>query len=151
MSVLSTLDPKVAALIELHEGRVPHAYEDSLGYITIGIGHLIDKRKGGSLPDEFIDALLYHDIEAHGRPLFEALPWAENLDPVRKAVLIDMAFNLGVNGLLKWPIFLSQVKAGQYEDASRNMLGTKWAGQVKTRAKRLAQMMLTGEWPPELA
>lgn len=33
------------------EGNVPYAYSDSLGYLTIGVGFLIDKRKGGRLPE----------------------------------------------------------------------------------------------------
>src|SRR3546814_2848207 len=44
------------------EGRIPHAYQDSLGYWTIGVGRLIDKRKGGRLTNVDIDMLLANDI-----------------------------------------------------------------------------------------
>lgn len=138
-------------LIALHEGRVPYAYQDSLGYWTIGIGHLIDRRKGGRLPEEIIDALFSHDLHAHAQPLHTALPWLERLDDVRRAVLIDMAFNLGVAGLLSFRVTLECVRVGAYSEAARNMLRSRWASQVKTRAVRLARMMQTGEWPPELA
>lgn len=134
-------------LIELHEGRVPHAYQDSLGYWTIGVGHLIDKRKGGKLPDSIIDILLEHDIHEHRKEMLAALPWANQLDEVRQAVLTDMAFNLGVNGLLGFKNTLESVRLGLYHKAAGQMLQSKWATQVGQRANRLAVMMETGKWP----
>ena len=142
----------IKALLELHEGRVAHAYPDSLGYLTIGIGHLIDKRKGGKLPEHIIDLLFEHDLAEHKRLLDAALPWAANLDEVRYAVLMDMTFNMGPepfdgDGIRDWPIFVRQVRDAQYRAAAQNMRSTLWAKQVKGRAERLATMMETGEWP----
>ena len=51
------------AWLKKEEGVVKHAYQDHLGYWTIGVGRLIDKRKGGGLSDEEIDYLLGNDIE----------------------------------------------------------------------------------------
>ncbi len=136
----------VRELIALHEGRVAHAYEDSLGYLTIGIGHLIDQRKGGRLPDSIIDALFEHDLHEHTNELFAHLPWARELDPVRQAVLIDMFFNMR-RGLLGFKETLRHFEAGRWEAAADAMLDSKWAQQVKTRATRLATMVRTGEWP----
>lgn len=136
----------VRELISLHEGRVPHAYEDSLGYLTIGIGHLIDQRKGGRLPDAIIDALFEHDLREHANELFAHLPWARNLDPVRQAVLIDMYFNLR-RALLGFKETLRHLEAGRWDAAADAMLDSKWAKQVKTRATRLASMVRTGQWP----
>lgn len=138
---------KLRRLLSEHEGRVPHAYQDSLGYWTIGVGHLIDKRKGGKLPEPIIDALLDYDIQEHTLPLYEALPWMSRLDDVRQAVLCDMAFNLGVAGLLKWKNTLADVEHGRYAQAAAKMRGSLWARQVKNRAVRLSKMMETGEWP----
>jgi lysozyme len=134
-------------LITLHEDRVPHAYQDSLGYWTIGVGHLIDPRKGGRLPETLIDALLDYDIAEKKRELFAALPWVPYLDPVRQAVLVDMYFNLGPQ-FLKWKVTLGYVEAGRYREAAAEMRNSQpWASQVKTRAERLAVMMETGRWP----
>lgn len=138
---------KLHRLIERHEGRVHHAYEDSLGYLTIGVGHLIDRRKGGKLPDPIVDILLEHDIQEHKKDMLAALPWANDLDEVRQAVLVDMAFNLGVNGLLGFKNTLESVRTGQYTKAAGQMLQSKWAKQVGSRATRLAMMMETGVWP----
>lgn len=136
----------VRQLIELHEGRVAHAYLDSLGYLTIGIGHLIDERKGGRLPDSIIDALFEHDLHEHANELFALLPWVRNLDPVRQAVLIDMHFNLR-RGLLGFKETLGHFEAGRWDAAADAMLDSRWATQVKSRATRLAAMVRTGEWP----
>ena len=137
-------------MLSLHEGRVPYAYKDSLGYWTIGVGHLIDKAKGGRLPESIIDALLDHDIEEHTAELLKYEQWIASLDEVRQAVLYDMAFNLGVAGLRGFVRTLNAVKAGNYTDAATFMLQSKWAMQVKSRATRLAEMMNTGQWPKEI-
>lgn len=44
-------------LIEAHEGRVLHAYRDSLGFWTVGVGRLIDARKGAKLPAYIVEQL----------------------------------------------------------------------------------------------
>ena len=139
-------------LLILHEGRVPHAYTDSLGYLTIGVGHLIDKRKGGRLPDHIIELLLDHDIKEHSQALLRVQPWVAGLDPIRQAVMFDMTFNLGIepfdgDGFKDWPMFVNQVRTGQYTAAAANMLSTLWAKQIGKRAARLAEMMRTGTWP----
>lgn len=147
---MPTYDDRVRALLERHEGRVRSAYKDSLGYLTIGIGHLIDSRRGGVLPDHIIDALFEHDLHSHEKDLFANAPWVAQLDDVRRAVLTDMAFNMGGSFLKKWPNFVSQVRSGDYEKAADNMRHSQWAEQVKLRATRLAGMMETGKWPTDL-
>lgn len=111
---------------------------------------MIDRRKGGRLPDNVIDLLLQHDIAEHGKHLEAAAPWVTGLDEVRRAVLNDMAFNLGVAGLLGFRNTLQAVKDGRYEEAAEGMMASRWAKQVKGRAVRLATMMRTGQWPPEI-
>jgi lysozyme len=139
--------PDLFALLKLHEGCVDHAYQDSLGFWTIGVGHLIDVRKGGSIPPHIIDGLLSWDVEEKKRGLFLRIPWAAKLDFTRQCVLVDMAFNLGVDGLMLFRNMLTHVQCGRYEAAAEAMLDSKWATQVKTRAVRLAKMMETGVWP----
>jgi lysozyme len=136
----------VRDLISKHEGRVEYAYQDSLGYWTIGVGHLIDKRRGGAIPESIIDALLDYDIDAVKAELFKELPDVAKLDEVRQAVLIDMAFNLGVSGLLGFHNFLLAVHKADYAAASVDMLNSRWATQVGHRAIELSHMMKTGEW-----
>jgi lysozyme len=147
---------KVADLVERHEGRIPYVYKDSLGFDTIGVGHLVDRRKGGKLPDHIITALRDWDVAQAEEELAKALPWSQHLDDVRYAVLVDMVFNLGIepfdhDGFKDWPRFVEQVRVGNYTAAAANLRTTQpWASQVKDRATRLADMMGTGDWPEGL-
>ncbi len=128
------------------EGTVLYAYADSLGYLTIGTGRLIDKRRGGGISQTEADYLLDNDIRQKRAQVIARWPWVESLDPVRQAVLVNMAFQLGVDGLATFVNTLGLVKAGNYAAASTNMLASKWAQQTPARAQRLAKQMQTGVW-----
>lgn len=128
------------------EGTVPHAYQDSLGYWTIGVGRLIDARKGGGLSPDEIDYLLNNDIEEKTAYVLTAFPWASKLSEPRLAVLINMAFQMGIHGLLQFKRMLGSVEDGQYGEAAVEMLDSKWAKQTPARAMRLAVQMETDEW-----
>lgn len=141
---------KLSALIELDEGRVPYVYKDSLGYATIGVGFLVDKAAGGRIPDEVIDFWLAYEIKERGKQLLRALPWAAHLDDVRLAVLIDLAYNVGVEGVQRFVKTLTLMKTGAFVEAADEILRSKWARQVGKRADRLSMMLRTGRWPSEV-
>lgn len=117
-------------------------YRDTVGKLTIGIGRNLDD-VGISREEAY--ALLDNDIAAAMAPLM-ALPWFNALDEVRRAVLIDMCFNMGWRVLSTFKVTLAAIEAGDYMRAVANMLQSKWAGQVGPRAVRLAKMMETGQW-----
>lgn len=133
-------DKLISELIR-DEGEVLHAYQDSLGYWTIGVGHLIDKRKGGKISKAASRFMLAEDIDEKMSEPDKALPWWRELSDVRQRVLINMAFNLGIGGLMGFLNTLKAVKEGRYKDAARGMLASRWRTQVGDRAKRLADMM----------
>jgi lysozyme len=126
------------------EGVKRFAYQDSLGFWTIGVGRLVDSRKGGGLSDAEIDLLLANDIAALRAQLDRAIPWWRGLDPVRGRVIENMAFNLGCAGLLGFPRMLEAVRTGDWRSAAAAMLASRWAGEVGPRADRLAQLIRTG-------
>ena len=128
------------------EGVVNHAYQDSLGFTTIGCGRLIDSRRSGGLRDSEVDFLLNNDIEEKTAQVLAALPWASKLSEPRLGVLLNMAFQMGLRGLLGFKRALGSIEDGQYKEAAIYMLDSAWAEQTPERAKRLAKQMLTGEW-----
>lgn len=128
------------------EGEVLSEYKDHLGYSTIGVGRLIDKRKGGGITTEEAAYLLGNDVDKVTAQLNKRLPWWTKLDEARQGVLVNMAFQMGVDGLLGFKNTLNMIKAGQYESAARGMLQSKWAQQTPSRAKRMAEQMRTGVW-----
>lgn len=128
------------------EGEVLHAYKDSLGYLTIGVGRLIDPAKGGGISHAESEMLLANDIAAKTIELNAKLPWIVEIDSTRRAALTNMAFNLGVDGLLKFGHTLALIRAGNWDMAADAMLNSLWAQQVGPRAKRLSEQIRTGEW-----
>ena len=139
---------KLTAQLRSDEGIKATAYQDHLGFLTIGVGRLIDSRKPGAglRPDE-IDYLLKNDIEDRVQALTKALPMLfPKLDEARQGVLVNMAFQLGTSGLLGFKSTLALIAAGKYTEAAEQMLKSKWATQTPARAKRLAEQMKTGEW-----
>lgn len=133
--------------LRLHEGERLRPYRCSAGKLTIGVGRNLEDR---GITREESAMLLANDIAAVDAELVRRLPWVTQLDPVRRRVLIDMAFNLGMGGLMEFRRTLAAVAEGRYQHAAGMMLESRWASQVGERAQRLARMMLTGKDPQEL-
>jgi lysozyme len=131
-------------LITKHEGTRSFPYTDTVGKITIGVGRNLSYN--GLRADE-IALLLQNDIEAATANCKASFPWFGKLDDVRQAVLVDMAFNIGIGSLSGFHETLQAVEAGQYEAAANLMLQSFWASQVPIRALEDATMMRNGEWP----
>lgn len=142
----SSAPTKLQKQLERDEGKVAYAYQDSLGYWTIGIGHLIDHRKGGFIPDEVITILFDLDRANVDAALEANLPWVKNLDEARRGVLQNMCFQMGIGGLLKFKNTLALIKAGEYDKAADGMANSLWAKQTPSRSRRLQKQMRTGEW-----
>jgi lysozyme len=129
------------------EGVRPCVYKDSLGFDTLGVGRLVDSRKpGAGLRSDEITYLLNNDIDDRIAALMKALPWFQNLDDARQGVLLNMAFQLGTEGLLEFKQTLAAVEGGRYDEAAFHMQQSKWAQQTPARAKRLAEQMRSGLW-----
>jgi lysozyme len=138
------LDKLKAELIR-DEGVVPHAYQDHLGYWTIGVGRLVDKRKGGGLSDEEIAVLLDNDIRRKSSDLDGAVPWWRDLDPVRQRVLVNLCFQLGISGLLGFKNTLAALQRGDYKAAADGLRASKLYQQTPARTERRARMIETGQ------
>jgi len=147
--------------LQRDEGCRLHAYRDTEGFLTIGFGHNLDAdpalrdrlaaQCGGDPAQIVIDRataerLLDNDIAVAEDALYEALPWARTLDGPRRGVLINMAFNCGIGGLLGFRKMLAACQWGDWSTAAAEMLDSKWARQVGPRATRLAAQMREGVW-----
>lgn len=133
--------------LRLHEGERLKPYRCTAGKLTIGVGRNLEDR-GITAAESAM--LLGNDIDGHWRELVKALPWVTQLDEVRARVLLDMAFNLGLAGLLGFKNTLATIRAGDYGKTAALMLDSQWAKQVGGRAQRLSRMMSTGRDPQEL-
>lgn len=120
--------------LRVHEGFVSHGYEDHLGYLTIGYGRLIDKRKGGGITIEEAEMLLENDVMKREKLLRDALHYWDKLPHQVQRALINMCFQLGISGLMKFKKMLSLIQQGRYSEAAEEGLNSLWARQTPNRA-----------------
>jgi lysozyme len=135
------------AQLKRHEGFRSKVYKCPAGYMTIGYGRNVETN---GITKEEAEYLLQKDVEKIEKKLSEKLSWFSDLEEPRRAVLINMAFNLGIAGLLKWKNTLECIKEGEYSGASSAIRQSKYARQVGNRAKELANQMETGFFKDQL-
>ena len=147
--------PNLTAMLVKHEGIKLHEYKDHLGYKTIGIGHLVDERRNGIPLKKILGVdkkqitlgeALYvfaYDLKRIGTQLFNKLPWLKKKpEPVREA-LLDMAFQVGVGGLLKFKPTLELIKQDKYTEAAKRLEKSLWFKQTKERASEIIQKIVS--------
>lgn len=132
-----------------NEGYVSHVYQDTKGYWTAGIGRLLDRRKGGGLSMEEAVYLARNDVRKAIGQLDIHLPWWKNLSPVRKRVMIELVFNMGIgsssSGLLSFRNTLPAIERGDYDTAAAGLRNSKWAKDVgPIRSGKMIRMLLQG-------
>ena len=146
-----------------HEGLRLEVYQDTLGINTIGIGRNLEDR--GITNQELSDLdipsiehvykygiteadavyLATNDVEIVEEELLRAHPCVDSLDSVRQLILMDMAFNMGVPRLCKFKNMWTAIHNEDFITAAKEMLDSRWANQVKSRATKLAHAMHHGE------
>jgi len=107
--------------IKEHEGYRGIVYKDSLGFATIGYGHLVTKE------DNYEEGIEYSQ---------------EQLEAVFESdFLIEMVFQLGVGGVSKFKKFLANLSTKTYHLAADEMLDSRWAKQTPMRAEKLSYII----------
>jgi lysozyme len=144
-------------ILKRHEGYRAKVYKCPAGKDTIGYGLNIEAnplklsdseikrlRTSGTnqVEAEYYLKLVCNQIEAQ---LQRRLTWFADLDSNTKFVMINMSYNLGVEGLLEFKKTLGLIEKGQYSQASVEMLNSKWAKQVGNRSKELSTILKTGK------
>lgn len=128
--------------LKQEEGFRARPYKDSLGYLTIGYGCNLDAGWSEGLAS---CVLAYQAAQAEA-DIKAAFPWYSTLSLPRQAVLLDMAFNMGIERLKGFYNTLGAIQRGDWAAAEAGMLASRWAKQVGPRASRLARIMFTGVW-----
>lgn len=130
-----------AQLIKKHEGLRLKPYRCTAGKLTIGYGRNLEDV---GISQSEAEQMLYNDIQNCYAACIK-LPCWNKLNEARQAVLLDMCFNVGFAGLQKFKKMLAALEVGAYSRAAFEMLDSKWARQVKSRADELAQIMEKGQ------
>ena len=126
-----------------YEGLRLKPYRDAKRKLTIGVGRNLDD--AGITRAEAL-MLLDNDIATVRRDVKRAFPWFPGLDPVRKDVVLNMVFNLGLPRFRRFEKTIAAIRAGDWENAAREMLKSRWANQAGKRATELAAMMERGKY-----
>jgi lysozyme len=142
MTVLETI-------LKAEEGCRLTAYDDSQGYKTIGYGHLVTE--DDNLPDVITQTsaedILADDMEDAVNDTDKELLWVQDLDENRAAIIYSMAFQMGIDKLVCFRATLRAIQEKRWQDAQDAMLNSAWATQTPARAKRHAEVILTGILP----
>ncbi|WP_440055472.1 glycoside hydrolase family protein [Pseudoalteromonas sp. T1lg65] len=137
MSLMNTVEQ-----IKRHEGFRRFPYYCTAGKLTIGYGRNLEDT---GIDEDEAESMLAGDIENARAAVLRRIN-VQKCNEARLAVLVNMTFNLGVAGLLKFTRMLSAVESGDFDKAALEMLDSLWARQVPSRAQELAQQMISGEW-----
>ncbi len=134
---------EIMDMVKSHEGYRDRVYFDSIGIPTGGYGHAF--LPGSPLPPIVCDILFEHDFNSAVKD-YEIIVnrYQLDLDPVRRAVIIDMLFNMGLSRLQGFKKMLAALSIGDWDRAADEMLDSKWAMQVGNRSTYLAEMMRKG-------
>ena len=134
---------KMIEQLKRHEGLRLKPYRCTAGKLTIGYGRNLEDV---GISNAEAEAMLSNDLERCANEVAKHVDAFDKLNDARQAVLVNMCFNLGIAGLIKFKKFIAAVNDGFFELASKEMLDSRWAKQVGSRAIELSEQMKTGEW-----
>ena len=137
------MNSKEKRLIKSQEGYRSAIYRDTLSNLSGGWGHAFLERS--VLPLGVWENIFEWDFGRASGEFFSLR--LNHLDPVRRAVIISMLYNLGYIGVLGFKKMLHAVRFENWELAKAEMIDSAWHNQVGDRAAELEDMMLTGQWP----
>lgn len=140
--------------IKREEGFRALPYKDTLGFNTVGYGFKLPLSKAEQeislelgfneiypMSQIVADAILKHRLDLTKETLKKQLIWIVDKPPQIRDILTEMAYQLGVNGLVKFKKTLKLIEQNRYKEASKEMLNSLWAKQTPNRAKRLSRRL----------
>jgi lysozyme len=122
------------------EGFEPRVYACSANKQTVGYGWNLEDN---DMPERIAEELLKHAVMEKIAQLSNH-QWFCRLNDNRQLVIANMAFNIGVNGVLKFKNMISAIRVNAYDLAADAMIDSKWYRQVGGRAERLVIAMREG-------
>jgi lysozyme len=142
---------KLLAHLYVYEGYREFPYDDmtgktefaSIGKMTLGIGWNI---QSAGCPREIAEFAAMYFIRKIDTDLSRRIAFYEMLDEPTKVALCDMAYNMGVGGVLSFKNMLECIRKDDRLNAAIAGLNSKWAHQVKRRAVIVMAMIETKEW-----
>lgn len=129
--------------LKRHEGFRSKVYKCPAKKWTIGFGRNVEDN---GITEEEAEYLLINDIERIEKELKNTYKWFDELDNTRKCVIINICYNIGVKKFGTFKKTIKHLEDKNYNEAGVEMLYSRWAKQVFTRATELAEQMLSGKF-----
>lgn len=137
--------------IKIHEGFRSSVYLCPTGHPTVGYGFRVADLSVDELAlnagavepmsKEVAEKILDIKITKFKKQVYNALPWLTYAPMDIQDALCEMAYQMGVAGLLGFKNTLALIKERKYTQAAENMLKSKWATQTPKRAKQIANLV----------
>lgn len=124
--------------LKVHEGYSAKPYYDSLGHLTIGYGTNLSH-----ITRVEANMLLAFRLNESYMKLYE-LYWFRALSSNRQQVILNMAYQLGHGGILKFKRMIYNLKRSYFWSAANEMKSSKWYRQSGIRSKQLVRQMRRG-------
>ncbi len=141
---------QVGDLIWKEEGFIPHVYDDQKGFQTLGPGILVDRRRGGGISPTEGRFLMENRIRLAEEECIRRFTWWWKLNEVRQQVIVCMVYQMGGATVSGFKKMAAAIQNEDWEAAANEMLDSEWHRKDSpARARRMAKIMRTGEWPDE--
>ena len=146
---------EILSLIKKHEGYRSKTYKCTEGYDTTGIGFawkdldfdkemankiLQENKYNIELSEEVCNLILEEKIDIILGRLQKVAPWVERSNKIVQTVIINMCYQMGVSGVMKFKKALAAMEKGNWNLAANELLDSRWAKQTPNRANELAEM-----------
>ena len=140
---------KAIYIITQEEGYRENAYHCSEGYPTIGIGKRIGPKGADLSLYEFTASKQLASVWLKEEILkvelaLSKLDWFAMVTGDRRDIILSMAYQLGVTGLLKFKNMIKAIECDDWYEAAMQSLDSRWAKQTPKRANRHSKVLLTG-------
>ena len=90
------------------------------------------------MPEHIAEELLILKLEKLQKNANSRFKWLEDMPQEVQEVVINMCYQLGINGVSKFRKAISAMQEGDWEEAANEMLDSLWARQTPNRAKELS-------------
>ena len=138
-------------LVKEAEGFYPNTYRCPAGKLTQGYGRnlevhplteeeRLELNQDGTVSEFIASKWALKELQECEEKLMSNIIYQKQTE-VRKAVLLDMCFNIGYSGLMKFKKMWFALGDRDYITASREMKDSKYYTDVKSRGKRNVTIM----------
>jgi lysozyme len=125
---------KLIERIKANEGFRSKVYKCSEGVDTFGIGFTW-------ITEEESMHILAGRVSKLHLDLLDDIDWYKDLPGEVQGVIIEMCFQIGRSGMLKFKKMIANLKKSNWKDAAEEMKDSLWYRQTPQRCSRLADIV----------